>query len=108
MIDNTILSIGLFGTVWIVTVWKIVGYAGVAMFGGRWVVQIVASTKKRAVTILRLFWYMSLMGSVPPPRRSRRRIFLNLRSRLRLRSTRVRHLSIFSIVLARADEMVWN
>ncbi len=62
--DNPILSIELFGTALVVTGWKIVGYAGVTMFGGRWVVQIIASTRKKAVTMPRLFWYMSLIGSI--------------------------------------------
>lgn len=62
--DETLFTIKLFGHEWIVTLWKLVGYAGVAMFGGRWVVQIVASTRKQAVTMPRLFWYMSLSGSL--------------------------------------------
>lgn len=62
--DETLFTIELFGQEWIVTLWKLVGYAGVAMFGGRWVVQIVASTRKQAVTMPRLFWYMSLSGSL--------------------------------------------
>jgi len=62
--DETLFTIELFGQEWVVTLWKLVGYAGVAMFGGRWVVQIVASTRKQAVTMPRLFWYMSLSGSL--------------------------------------------
>ncbi len=62
--DHPLFSIELFGTLWVITLWKLIGYAGVAMFGGRWVVQIVASTRKQAVTMPRLFWYMSLAGSV--------------------------------------------
>lgn len=45
------------------TAWKIVGYVGVLMFGGRWVVQAIASRKKGQVTMPRLFWYMSVLGS---------------------------------------------
>jgi len=34
------------------------------MFGGRWVVQFIASRRHRKPVIPRLFWYMSLVGSV--------------------------------------------
>lgn len=49
---------------WIITPWKLVGYVGVLLFGGRWVVQVMASARKRRVTMPRLFWYMSLAGSL--------------------------------------------
>ena len=62
--NETLFEIKLFGVIWIVTLWKIVGFAGVAMFGGRWIVQVIASSKKKAVTMPRLFWYMSLVGSL--------------------------------------------
>lgn len=48
----------------VVTPWKLIGYLGVVMFGGRWVVQLAASSKRREVTFPRLFWYMSLLGSL--------------------------------------------
>jgi len=59
-----LFSFNLFGIDWVVTGWKIVGYTGIAMFGGRWIVQVVASSKRREVTMPRLFWYMSLLGSL--------------------------------------------
>lgn len=62
--NSPLFSFELFGTVWVVTLWKIIGYTGVAMFGGRWIVQVIASSKKKAVTMPRLFWYMSLSGSL--------------------------------------------
>src|SRR3546814_17108690 len=34
------------------------------MFGGRWLVQFLASRKQGKPVIPRLFWYMSLVGSV--------------------------------------------
>jgi lipid-A-disaccharide synthase-like uncharacterized protein len=46
-----------------VTPWKLIGYAGALMFGGRWLVQFVASRRARRPVIPRLFWYMSLLGS---------------------------------------------
>src|SRR5690606_24702049 len=44
--------------------WKLIGLTGALMFGGRWVVQFFASRKHRKPVIPRLFWYMSLVGSV--------------------------------------------
>ena len=43
--------------------WKIIGLTGALMYGGRWLVQIVASRKHGRPVIPRLFWYMSLVGS---------------------------------------------
>jgi len=47
-----------------VTAWKLIGYTGALMFGGRWLVQLVASRRARRPVIPRLFWYMSLLGSL--------------------------------------------
>jgi lipid-A-disaccharide synthase-like uncharacterized protein len=46
-----------------VTPWKLIGYIGALMFGGRWLVQFLASRKAGKPVIPRLFWYMSLLGS---------------------------------------------
>ena len=46
-----------------VTPWKLIGYTGALMFGGRWLVQFLASRRARKPVIPRLFWYMSLVGS---------------------------------------------
>ena len=46
-----------------VTGWKLIGYTGALMFGGRWLVQFVASKREGKPVIPRLFWYMSLVGS---------------------------------------------
>ena len=46
------------------TPWKLIGLTGSAMFGGRWLVQFVASRRARRPVIPRLFWYMSLAGSL--------------------------------------------
>ena len=44
--------------------WKLIGLAGALMFGGRWLVQFVASHRAGKPVIPRLFWVMSLLGSV--------------------------------------------
>ena len=48
----------------VVTPWKLVGYVGVLTFAGRWVVQVWVSHHARAPMVPRLFWYMSLTGSL--------------------------------------------
>jgi lipid-A-disaccharide synthase-like uncharacterized protein len=48
----------------VVTPWKIVGYVGVLTFAGRWVVQVMASHRSGEPTVPRVFWYMSLTGSL--------------------------------------------
>jgi lipid-A-disaccharide synthase-like uncharacterized protein len=54
------------GTVFgiVVTPWKIVGYCGMLMFTGRWIVQLLATRKLNRPTIPRSFWLMSLAGSM--------------------------------------------
>lgn len=44
--------------------WKLIGLTGALMFGGRWVVQFIASKRQGKPVIPRAFWYMSLLGSV--------------------------------------------
>jgi lipid-A-disaccharide synthase-like uncharacterized protein len=46
-----------------VTPWKIIGYTGVLLFAGRWVVQVLATRKHGRPVIPRLFWEMSMAGS---------------------------------------------
>jgi len=46
-----------------VTPWKLVGYTGVLLFAGRWVVQVLATRKHGRPVIPRLFWEMSMAGS---------------------------------------------
>ena len=46
------------------TPWKIIGLVGATMFGARWLVQFHASRRARKPVIPRLFWYMSVIGSV--------------------------------------------
>ena len=47
-----------------VTPWKLIGYSGALMFGGRWLVQMIASRRAGKPEIPRVFWYMSLAGAV--------------------------------------------
>jgi lipid-A-disaccharide synthase-like uncharacterized protein len=47
-----------------VTAWKLIGYVGALMFGGRWLVQFIASKRAGKPVIPRFFWYMSIVGSL--------------------------------------------
>jgi lipid-A-disaccharide synthase-like uncharacterized protein len=47
-----------------VTPWKLIGYTGVALFAGRWFVQVFASRQGGKPVLPTLFWYMSILGSV--------------------------------------------
>ena len=44
--------------------WKLIGLTGALMFGGRWLVQFIASKRQGKPVIPRLFWYMSIVGSL--------------------------------------------
>ena len=58
---NTVLG-DLFGVA--ITGWTVVGYLGVALFAGRWFVQLFASHVKGRPAFPQTFWVMSLSGSV--------------------------------------------
>lgn len=47
-----------------ITTWKLIGYAGALMFAARWLVQVWASRRARRPVIPRLFWYLSIAGSL--------------------------------------------
>jgi len=47
-----------------VTAWKLVGYTGVFMFTSRWFVQVWASKRAKRPIIPRLFWLLSMAGSL--------------------------------------------
>ncbi|HEU4626282.1 MAG TPA: lipid-A-disaccharide synthase N-terminal domain-containing protein [Steroidobacteraceae bacterium] len=47
----------------VLTPWKIIGYLGVFLFAGRWVVQVIATRKHKRPVMPRLFWVMSVAGS---------------------------------------------
>jgi lipid-A-disaccharide synthase-like uncharacterized protein len=54
----------LFSTMGVtVTPWKLVGYLGVALFAGRWFVQLYYSRKLRRPVVPTAFWIMSITGS---------------------------------------------
>lgn len=46
------------------TPWKLIGMGGALLFAARWLVQMAASRRAQRPTIPRLFWYMSLAGSL--------------------------------------------
>jgi lipid-A-disaccharide synthase-like uncharacterized protein len=58
---DTVIFQGLGVTI---TPWKLVGYLGVALFAGRWFVQVYFSRAKGRPVVPRLFWYMSISGSL--------------------------------------------
>ena len=47
----------------VVTPWKLIGYLGVLLFAGRWVVQMLATRRHGRPAFPGLFWTMSLAGS---------------------------------------------
>ena len=47
----------------VITPWKLIGYLGVGLFAGRWVVQLIATRQRGRPTMPRTFWVMSVMGS---------------------------------------------
>ena len=47
-----------------ITPWKLIGLTGALMFGGRWLVQFIASRRQGKPVIPRAFWYMSIAGSL--------------------------------------------
>lgn len=54
----------LFPTTVVIAGWKILGYVGILLFGSRWLVQLYASKKAGKPVITRLFWLLSLIGSL--------------------------------------------
>jgi len=62
--NDVLLTLSVFGKPLLVTPWKLVGYSGVAVFAGRWFVQLYASHRLGRPHLPRLFWYMSLLGSL--------------------------------------------
>lgn len=47
----------------IFTPWKLIGYLGVCLFAGRWVVQVFATRRRGRPAFPGLFWTMSMAGS---------------------------------------------
>jgi lipid-A-disaccharide synthase-like uncharacterized protein len=48
----------------VITPWKLVGYVGVLLFSGRWIVQVIYSKVYKRPVLPTLFWYMSIVGSL--------------------------------------------
>jgi len=48
----------------VITPWKLIGYLGVVLFAGRWLVQMAATRKHGRPAFPGLFWIMSVLGSV--------------------------------------------
>ena len=46
------------------TPWKLMGYLGVALFAGRWFVQLYYSRKLGKPVVPTVFWIMSITGSI--------------------------------------------
>lgn len=61
--NEVLFQVELLNHILVVTPWKLIGYAGVLLFAGRWLVQLVASHRERRSHLPLLFWYMSLSGS---------------------------------------------
>ncbi|MDZ4788148.1 MAG: lipid-A-disaccharide synthase N-terminal domain-containing protein [Blastochloris sp.] len=57
------LPIPFFNATLTITAWKLVGWVGVLMFGGRWFVQVIASHFAKRPVIPSAFWYISILGS---------------------------------------------
>lgn len=47
----------------VVTPWKLIGYLGILLFAGRWVVQLIATRRQGEPAFPSLFWTMSIIGS---------------------------------------------
>ncbi len=47
----------------VITPWKLIGYLGVALFAGRWLVQMLATRRAGRPALPGLFWHMSIAGS---------------------------------------------
>lgn len=47
-----------------ITPWKLIGYLGMLLFTGRWFVQLAASKTAGKPVMPRLFWFMSIAGSL--------------------------------------------
>ena len=58
-------SFHLFGKdiLYVLTLWKVIGYLSMFLFAGRWFVQLFASFRTKKPTFPTLFWIMSLVGS---------------------------------------------
>jgi len=63
VMNRVIVGIDLWGFSVTITPWKLIGYVGVACFGARWLVQIIASTRARQSVVPLVFWFITLVGA---------------------------------------------
>ncbi|MCY3592126.1 MAG: lipid-A-disaccharide synthase N-terminal domain-containing protein [Acidobacteria bacterium] len=45
-------------------IWKVVGFGGQALFGSRFLVQWIATERRRQSVVPTAFWYLSLFGGL--------------------------------------------
>ena len=45
-------------------IWKLVGFGGQALFGSRFLVQWIATERRRKSVVPTAFWYLSLCGGL--------------------------------------------
>jgi lipid-A-disaccharide synthase-like uncharacterized protein len=62
--NETLFDFWMFGQQVVVSPWKIFGLIGVMMFTGRWFVQAYYSRKAGKPVTPRIFWWMSIAGSL--------------------------------------------
>jgi len=62
--ERILFDFTLFGQPVVVTWWKIFGYTGVFLFTARWLFQMYYSRKAGRPVTPRIFWVMSVAGSV--------------------------------------------
>lgn len=64
VMHRTLYEGELFGIQVLIVPWKLIGYFGVLMFGCRWIPQMLASRRAKQVRMPRVFWIMSVVGSL--------------------------------------------
>jgi len=57
-------TFNLFGMPVVLTPWEVYGFFGAALFSGRWFVQMYYSRKAGKPVTPRIFWVMSMAGSI--------------------------------------------
>jgi lipid-A-disaccharide synthase-like uncharacterized protein len=62
--NDPLFVISVFGKALVLTPWKLIGLVGVCMFTGRWFVQMYYSRKAGKPVTPRVFWILSMFGSV--------------------------------------------
>lgn len=63
IMNEEILALQLFDFQVIITAWKLIGYLGVFLFGSRWIIQLISTSRHGKPNFPILFWILSLCGS---------------------------------------------